>query len=66
MARMVALCRCTCGTRVKVVADADSASSATQAASCPTCREPCPIYADKIISITVDTSDFSPAPVRCE
>src|SRR5262249_9914764 len=66
MARLVALWRCQCGTRVKVVAEADSSRSARQMASCPKCRAPHFITADKIISVLEDTFDGSPAAFFCE
>jgi len=66
MVEIVASWRCKCGIRVKVVAEADStAASATKIASCPSCGHRHPIYADKIISVTEDTSEGSPAAVRC-
>jgi hypothetical protein len=68
MARLVALWRCKCGTRVKVVAEACSSPSG-QMASCPKCRDPHVIHADKIISVTEDTErtpDNSPAADSCE
>jgi hypothetical protein len=66
MARLVALWRCQCGTRIKVVAEADSNRSARQMASCPKCRAPHSITADKIISVTEETFEGSPAAVPCE
>ena len=65
MARTVALWRCKCGTRVKVVAETDSTPSATQTISCPTCRDPHSINAAKIISVTKDMSVESAAAVSC-
>jgi hypothetical protein len=66
MARMVALWRCKCGMHVKVVAEADSSAPGKQIASCPKCHDPHAIHADKIISVTEDTFDISPAGVSCE
>jgi hypothetical protein len=66
MARMVALWRCKCGTHVKVVAEANSSAPGKQIASCPKCRDPHAIRADKIISVTEDTFDVSPAGLSCE
>jgi hypothetical protein len=66
MARLVALWRCQCGIRIKVVAEADSNRSARQMASCPKCRAPRSITADKIISVSEDTFDGRPAAVFCE
>ncbi len=66
MARMVTLWRCKCGTRIKVVAETGSIPSASQTASCPTCREPHTVHADKIISVIEDMSERSPALAHCE
>ena len=65
MARMVALWRCKCGMHVIVVAEADS-SAPRQIASCPKCREPHAIHADKIISVMEDTFDVTPGADACE
>ena len=65
MARMVALWRCKCGMHVIVVAEADS-SAPRQIASCPKCREPHAIHADKIISVMEDTFDVTPVADACE
>jgi len=59
MARMVSLWRCTCGTRVKVVAETDSTPSAHVDAACPGCGETQAIRAARIITVTEDTSDRS-------
>ena len=66
MSRMVALWRCKCGTRAKVVAEAGSSLSAEQMALCPKCRAPHAVHADKIISVTEETFERSPAAVPCE
>jgi hypothetical protein len=63
MARIVVLWRCKCGTPVKVVAEADSSLPATQMAACPKCHHARSIGADKIISVTEDTSAAIPAKV---
>jgi hypothetical protein len=63
---MVALWRCKCWTHVKVVAEANSSAPGKQIASCPKCRDPHAIRADKIISVTEDTFDVSPAGLSCE
>jgi len=65
MARIVALWRCLCGTSVKVVAEANFSSPATQMAACPKCQHPRSIGAEKIISVTEDNlgagaTDVSP------
>jgi hypothetical protein len=66
MARvLLAFWRCKCGIRVKVVAEEDASSSNKQIASCPKCREPHEILADKIISVTEDIFEDSPAAVSC-
>ena len=65
MARMVALWRCKCGMHVIVVAEADS-SAPRQIASCPKCREPHAVHADKIISVMEDTFDVTPVADACE
>jgi len=61
MARTVALWRCKCGTRAKVVAEAGSSPSAEQIVLCPKCRIPHAVHADKIISVTEETFERSPA-----
>jgi len=61
MARTVALWRCKCGTRAKVVAEAGSSPSAEQIVLCPKCRAPHAVHADKIISLTEETLERSPA-----
>jgi len=67
MARMLlAFWRCKCGTRVKVVAEEDSSSLSRQIASCPKCREPHDILANKIISVMEDTSEGNSAAVPCK
>ena len=63
MARLVALWRCKCGTPVKVVAEANFSSPATQMAACPKCHHARSIGADKIISVTEDTFDTIPSDV---
>jgi hypothetical protein len=66
MAGIAASWRCQCGSRVKVIAEADSTpASATKIASCPSCGHRHPIRADKIISVTEDMSEGSPAAVPC-
>src|SRR5262245_58713547 len=65
MASMVALWRCKCGTRIKVIAEIDSSPPATQMASCPQCHETRPISVDRIITVMKDSSDVSPA-AGCE
>src|SRR5215468_2241930 len=66
MTRMVALWRCKCGTRAKVVAEAGSSPSAEQMALCPRCRAPHAVHTDKIISVTEETFERNPAAVPCE
>ncbi len=61
MARTVALWRCKCGTRAKVMAEAGSSPSAEQIVLCPKCRAPHAVHADKIISVTEETFERSPA-----
>ena len=63
MTRMVALWRCKCGTRAKVVAETGSSPSAEQMALCPKCRAPHAVHADKIISVTEEIFERSPAAV---
>ena len=66
MVGIVASWRCQCGTCVKVIAEADSTpASATKITSCPSCGRRHPIHADKIISVTEDMSEGSPAAVPC-
>jgi hypothetical protein len=66
MVEIIASWRCKCGTRVKVIAEADStAASATKIASCPSCGHRHPIHADKIISVMEDIAEVSPAAVSC-
>jgi hypothetical protein len=67
MVGIVASFRCKCGIRVKVLAEADpSQPPATQTVACPRCGESESIQADKIVSVTENTSsDISPA-VFCE
>src|SRR5215831_1160341 len=60
MARTVALWRCKCGTRPKVVAEAGSSPSAEQIVLCPKCRAPHAVHADKIISLTEETFERQP------
>ncbi len=67
MVTILAFCICKCGTRLKVVAEADFIpTSGTTIASCPKCGEPQPINADKIISVTEDISKVKPATLTCE
>jgi hypothetical protein len=66
MTRMVALWRCKCGTRAKVVAEAGSSPSAEQMASCPKCRAPHAVHADKIISVIEETFERSPYAFPCK
>jgi len=62
MVGKVVLWRCKCGTRVKVLAEAYiNQPPATQIAACPACGEPHTVQADKIISVTEDKPDVSPA-----
>jgi len=62
MVGIVASWRCKCGIRVKVLADVDpSQPPATQIASCPKCGDSQSIEGDKIVSVTEDISDASPA-----
>jgi hypothetical protein len=63
MARIVALWRCKCGTPVKVIAESNFNSPATQMAACPKCHHVRSIGADKIISVTEDTFEASPRDV---
>ena len=66
MANIVVCWLCKCGIRLKVVAESDfSPASATTTALCPKCGDPQPVHADKIISVTEDTSDRSPALAPC-
>jgi hypothetical protein len=66
MAGIAASWRCQCGSRVKVIAEADSTpASATKIASCPSCGHRHPIHGDKIISVTEDMSEGRPAAVPC-
>jgi hypothetical protein len=51
---------------VIVVAEADSSAPGKQIASCPKCREPHAIHADKIISVMEDTFDVTPVADACE
>ena len=66
MARTVTLCRCTCGTGIKVISETDSSLPKTQTALCPTCQAAHAIRADRIINVTEDTSQLGPPPVPCE
>ena len=62
MVGIVASWRCKCGIRVKVVAEVDpSQPPARQVAACPNCGESRNVQADKIISVTEDISEASPA-----
>jgi hypothetical protein len=59
---IVASWRCKCGIRVKVLSQVDpSQPPATQVASCPNCGDSQTVEGDKIISVTQDISDGSPA-----
>jgi hypothetical protein len=61
MVAKVALWRCKCGTRVKVVAVVNSDQlPAVQMASCPKCGDRQTIQANKIKSVTEDKSDIQP------
>jgi len=63
MVGIVALWRCKCGMRVKVVAEADSNRPlATQVALCPKCGEPRFIHAEKIISVIQESEVAYSAP----
>src|SRR5262245_22761943 len=66
MTRMLALWRCKCGTRAQVVAEAGTSPSAEQMALCQKCRFPHAVHAGKIISVTEETFESSPAAVPCE
>jgi len=66
MDRMVAYWRCNCGTHLKVVAESVSSQPAKQIVSCPKCRNTRAINADKIISVTENTSDASHVAISCE
>jgi len=66
VAGTVAVCRCICGTSIKVIAEMDSNPPATQTVSCPKCHAPHAIHADRIIAISKDMSDLGLAPARCE
>src|SRR5262249_40660231 len=66
MSRIVALWRCKCGTRAKVVGEGGSRPSAKQMGFCPKCRAPPGLNAEKIISVTEETFERSPAAVPCE
>ena len=67
MVGIVASWRCKCGVRVKVLAEADpSQPPARQIAVCPNCGESQPIQGDKIVSVTQETADISPAAASCE
>jgi hypothetical protein len=62
MVAIVASWRCKCGIRVKVLAEADpSQPPATQIAPCPNCGDPQTVEADKIVSVTEEIFDASPA-----
>jgi hypothetical protein len=53
MVGIVAVWRCKCGMRVKVLAEADSnGPPSTQVASCPKCGASQVIHAEKILSVT--------------
>lgn len=56
---VVVVWRCKCRTRIKVLGEADLAqTSTTQLVSCPKCGDSQTVSADKIISVTADTSDL--------
>jgi hypothetical protein len=62
MVAIVASWRCKCGIRVKVLAEADPRQPpATQIASCPNCGDSQTVEGDKIVSVTEDIFDASPA-----
>jgi len=62
MVGVVASWRCKCGIRVKVLAEVDpSQPPATQIASCPKCGDSQSVEGDKIVSVTEDIPDASPA-----
>jgi hypothetical protein len=55
MVGIVAVWRCKCGMRVKVLAEAENnQTSSTQLASCPECGSQQVIHAEKIVSVTED------------
>jgi|SRR5215831_17927386 len=66
MARMVTFWRCKCGASMKVIAEIDSSPPAKQTASCPKCHALHAVHADRIITITQDTSNLGPPLVPCE
>ena len=66
MAGLIAFWGCQCGTAWRVIAEVYGNSPAIQTVSCPRCRTPQAIHADRVITITEDTSDLSPALARCE
>jgi hypothetical protein len=56
MVGIVALWRCKCGARVKVVTETDSnRPSYTQVAICPKCGDARVIHAGKIVSVTAES-----------
>jgi predicted RNA-binding Zn-ribbon protein involved in translation (DUF1610 family) len=62
MVGIVAVWRCKCGMRVKVLAEAENnQTSSTQVASCPECGNQQVIRAEKIISITEEIDVAYPA-----
>ena len=60
MVGVVAVWRCKCGLRVKVVAEADTNQPPSRevVASCPKCGEPRILHAEKIVSVT-ELIDFA-------
>jgi len=62
MVEIAASWRCKCGIRVKVLSQVDpSQPPATRIASCPNCGDSQTVEGDKIVSVTEDISDVSPA-----
>jgi len=65
MVAIVALWRCKCGVRLKVVAEADSnRPHSTQVAVCPKCGDPRFIHAEKIISVIPENSEIAYSAAR--
>src|SRR5262249_32889772 len=62
MVEIAASWRCKCGIRVKVLSQVDpSQPTATRIASCSNCGDSQTVEGDKIVSVTEDISDVSPA-----
>ena len=62
MEEIIASWCCKCGVRVKVISQVDpNQPPATQIAYCPKCGDSQTVQGDKIVSVTEDISDASPA-----